>query len=883
VKGAEQHSGFAMEIETTLDDDLKPNIEVSAASTDVEVDAETLVWLTELLPNVGEIVTALEPRGFPFAAFDCSWSQADGFDWCLLVEPNGINVTYRGILDDEGQRFSFPYPATDCMGSVVASSDGVLFHGQAVIGGSGSANAVGIIDFREPSFLDIDIKAREVPLDQRVSHAITGNPVIANLWRELGSPDQGLADADVEIRYVGDEFLIRVAGNAADISVLPSILPIRADVDHAWFDWVPGKARFGASMHALGGGIWVDGSAHDVVNRDVPEIRLTLRGRGFDATHSELRILESYLPLPQGLSEFELSGDVFYDLHLVKPLDETSPAHISGQLVTEGANLRWPALGLDFIHLYSRAGFAGHGADMQIGVARSWSQVDGGTVNGSLMMTSAGANSKAVAEGRQLRLSNDLLSNLQDLSGQKPWGRHLEWQGSVNMLAEVDPFQPTVIESHMDFHPLVVRAPGMVEDVTFEIGGRIEIGGEMTPNGSNFPFFNANAITLTGAGVDLSVQDLSAFFDDTGLQVEAVCGSSAGIELSSRLPQLVDEETMLALEEIGLGGMVRPNNLQVLATLPYDDPMHFRANGGLIMEDVTLAAGASPLTNGYAEIEVRDARWNGAQDFAAELEFSNGSAKVGGLAMEHANAHVDVNPDRVIWTDVNAEMLGGRLHTNGSDADGTEVSGLFRLDFDPSAPMQANYFVTGMQLERMRDELGLGGPLAGVVSGFVDVTLPSTSPTFASGRGWFHINGGALGTVPVLKTIWRVAGISPPIFDEGDVAFRLNGQGRLYVDEFSLQHPLLRVTGEGSMDMDTRLRLKVTLRTFGFVGRLPILKDLIDLLIEQQVYGPAEAPIITHRAGGKLFGDDFAPPPFPLWVPGGPQPDWRISPIFPVE
>jgi len=85
------------------------------------------------------------------------------------------------------------------------------------------------------------------------------------------------------------------------------------------------------------------------------------------------------------------------------------------------------------------------------------------------------------------------------------------------------------------------------------------------------------------------------------------------------------------------------------------------------------------------------------------------------------------------------------------------------------------------------------------------------------------------------------------------------------------------------MDMDTTLQLKVTLRTLGFVGRLPLLKDLIDFLIEQQVYGPAEAPIITHRASGKLFEGEFERAPFPLWVPAGPQPNWKISPIHPVD
>ena len=886
VTGSEEHGDFAMEMLAALNAENKPRITMEAITTGGEVQAETLTWLSEFLPDVGPILIALEPRGQPVTAFECSWSEAAGFAWSLHVDPNGTNITYRGILDDEGKRFSFPYPASQSQGSVVACKDAVLFYGGAQVGGTGAADSTGIIDFRDGGFLAIDIEALEVPLDQRISSAMTGNPVIADIWRQLGTPSAGLANVEVQIRFQEEEFFVRVAGDGGGMTVQPGLLPINAEVDHAWFDWVPGIARFGASVNALGGGLWLDGNVRDVSNRELPDLRLTLRGRGFDATQSELRILESYLPLPKGLSEFELSGDVFYDLHLVQPLDGSS-GHISGQLVSEGANLRWPALGLDFSHLVARASFAGHGEDMQIGVARSWSQVDGGTLEGSLSMSSASPSSQAVAAGRELDLSNELLANLQALTGQKPWGNHLDWGGTVDMLAMVDPFRPDVIDSHLDFHPLRIGIPEVpgaeTEDLSFELQGRIGVNGTMTAAGSDFPQFKAHALTFTGTDVDLAVLGLRAHFDDTGLQLNAVCDSATGIALSSRLPLLVDEETMAALEEIGLSGTVRPAALKIQATLPYSDPLRFTAEGGLILESVAMTAGASELTDGSATIAVHDAHWSGPQDFSARLEFENGSADLAGLALHNAKATVALTPEGMLWTDIDAETLGGRLHSNGKNSDGSQVQGSMRFDFDPEAPISAEYFVTNLQLERMRDELGLGGPLAGVVNGYVQVAMPASSPAFAKGNGWFHVNGGALGTVPVLKSIFRFAGVSPPIFDEGDIRFRLNGSGKLDIDEFSLQHPLLRVTGKGSMSMDTRLSLKVTLRTFGFLGRLPILKDLVDLLIEQQVYGPAEAPVITHRASGKLLGDNFKPPPFPLWVPAVAQPDWRISPIFPVE
>ena len=135
--------------------------------------------------------------------------------------------------------------------------------------------------------------------------------------------------------------------------------------------------------------------------------------------------------------------------------------------------------------------------------------------------------------------------------------------------------------------------------------------------------------------------------------------------------------------------------------------------------------------------------------------------------------------------------------------------------------------------------------------------------------------------MPVLKNIWAVAGVRPPVFKSGRVVFEANGEDRVDIDELSLEHELLEVRGEGYIRFDTELHLKVTLRTLGPLGRLPVLRDILDWFIEQDVRGPIERPVIYQRSTSKLFNTEpFVP--FPLWAPAPPKPDWRSSPGIPV-
>ena len=865
--------------------DWSPSFELLGDTEGLRIDEELVDWLDELLPVAGEYVIGLEPRGLASSDFALEWSPQRGIDWRVHVKPAGLDTTFRGLADSSGHRFSLPYPAHIETGALVVSSSGLLFDADLRVGGAageGTAHAIGGLDFRDRFALAIDIFTEGVPIDRRISHALIGNPLIARLWRDLGNPSGGLVDTDIALRQSHGEFDMRVHGEAHGVGVQPVILPVRAEVDYAEFDWVPGHARFNGSMDVLGGGLWMDGEALMIDGRFAPDLRITLAGHGFSATPAEMRTLEAYLPLPEGFSAFTLDGDVDYRLQMILPLDGESP-HISGNVFSDGATLSWPALGLDFSRLDARASFAGHQRQLQIGLGRAWARLTPGSLFGSLQLSSLDEEGRAIAAGSGIEVESRILKDLQALLGQEPWGEHIDWGGKVDLMIDMDLFHPELLTSHVDFKPLRLGLQTGDGPADFLLDGRMHITGEADSPGEDFPRFHSDVLHLRGPESEIGVHDLRAFFDEQGLQLQTKLRSPSGVALASRLPLLIGTQGVQALEEIGLSGQMRCSNLDVTATLGFEGQARVQAAGSLQVEDVGLERRSSGLSGGHALVDVLRADWFGPEDFDIRLGIREGTAKLVGLGIHDALAEVHLKPDQVTLRHVDAALLGGRLHTDGVEPDGTPLEGWFTLELTPQAPVAANCFVSGLELEQMRKELGLSGALGGRLDGHIEIRSPSPSPTFAKGSGWMHLKDGALGTVPVLKSIWRFAGISPPVFDEGDLRFRINGAGRIHVDEFSLQHELLRVTGKGSVDMDTSLRLKVTLRTLGFVGRLPLLKDVIDLLIEQQVYGPAEAPVVSHRAGGKLFGEDFERPPFPLWVPAGELPNWRVSPIFPQK
>jgi len=86
--------------------------------------------------------------------------------------------------------------------------------------------------------------------------------------------------------------------------------------------------------------------------------------------------------------------------------------------------------------------------------------------------------------------------------------------------------------------------------------------------------------------------------------------------------------------------------------------------------------------------------------------------------------------------------------------------------------------------------------------------------------------------------------------------------------------------------MDQSVELQVTLRKMLFVLGLPLdvipgLDWIFDLFVKRELSGPLSRLTQTQRSIRKLFGQDLAHKPFPLWVPSPQKGPWNQSPALP--
>lgn len=868
-----QHEHLPFQAQAEIQEPLGAyRVEVRSQVREVMANRELVSTLNQILPFLEEILLALEPRGAVDGDFVLTAGAEQDLDWGLRLGGEELQVTWRGILDDEGNRFSFPYPLRRAMGNVWICGDALTFLGSAELAEQGMAHAEGSFDFRpESEQIVVELETTDVALDRRLPNALAGNPDLADLVRNLGSPEGGSVDVGVKLHYFDEELLAQVKGEARDFVATPAFLPLKMSADYAWFQWQPGLAEFGGMLRAMQGDINLFGR---VVGNDAADIRVEvqMRGKDFAPSEAELKTLEGFLPLPDGLSRFSLSGSVQLDLAMKLWPEAPERTQLQVQASCDAAKVHWQDLQVDFTPFHGLASFTAVQEDFLLSLPRAWTKVEDGAVLGSLVATSFPEASSAVIEAKGLAVTSQRVLDLQRLTGQEVWGSHLNWAGAVDLAAELNPEKLEDFDASLAFQPLLLTPVEVPDATPLRIEGRID---------GHPGRFAADDLRFESDSLSLSFRDLRATLDGQDLHADARLAKGTSLALNAEVAALIGPEERAAFEAIGLRGRLLAEDVQVHADYSTDGSLSLSALGKLRTEGIGMA-GPLDVTEGESQLVIEEATLKDKK-LHATVRMESGSGLLGGMQLEETSAYIVLTPEQVQVSDFQANLLGGRIHSQGLDVEGNPSPGQMTLGLTPQAPVSLQCYLDGLQLERMREELGLGGSLAGLVHGDLRFSSPTPSPTFARGRGHLHISDGALGTVPVLKTMWRIAGIDPPVFQSGDLDFRLNGEGRMYVDKLELVSQLLDVQGQGSIDLDSSLNLKVTIRTLSLLGRLPLVKDLLDWLIEQQVYGPIEAPVIRQRSLRKLAGQTFVRPPFPLWVPEAPQPNWRRSPIVPLD
>ena len=886
-----------------------PWLSIRGQTTSVMVDQSRFDWVRTLHPNTADILEALEARGGPEARFSVDWRSEQPVSWAVHADTGGMTMRYRGILTDEGDKPAFPYPVQASRGDFVAADRFLLINtsGRA---GAGEMNGEGVVEiYPERTAVNLDINAEGVRIDSAVRSAVAGIPQLATLWQELMIPQGGDADVEILIRTEDAELDtgIRIKGQARGTKVRPRELPVPALVEKIDFQYEPGLTTFQGDLLASQSRLKLKAWVRETAGSEWPSVQAELSGNNVAPNWNTRRILTNRLDLPKWLALAEPSGSSKFSLHYNQPGDTESPQLIL-RAVGEGADLSWgtqlgnkwlPILKVNRVRtpyfmasaLHRHLGSISYGT-MDFGgkeIELSMTDGSGGPKDGILLSSQRLHTPQPVFSAlTNLFKVNHLIGPLQA----ECWSDLLlEWRGNAN----------NPLYARLDLDPLRVVSPGNPEPLLLH--------GELTIHEG---LIRAPEFRLEQGDGRLELRDIEFHFGPDEQRFRATLDAAYGLDIGPDTYHFLGPQAAAALNQIGLAGKLQPKGVKLNYRRLADNPGVLTVrNGEMELRDVTFRHPVA-IEQGRATVGIQQLRWTADQGVFAQLNIHGGSAVVAGLPVQNARANLLLNPDFMQLTDLEAHALGGSLRTSmpvapnfnrdfdfldewddfvgeeETDQEQESKPGKLRLGLSKKAPVEAQIEFKNLNLDRLRDQLGIEPRASGKFSGWAKIKSPSLSPLDFKGRGVIEVRNGRLSEVPVLKEIWGALGVSPPVFRDGVLRYRLDGDARVRVNTLKLDHDLLDVQGKGWVHMDGSLQMKFGLRQVRLllgipVTDLPLISHIFDLFTEQDVYGPIDNLHVTTRGMRKILGQDLPQPPFPLWLPDRRQRPQGLSPAIPLE
>lgn len=852
-------------------------------STAVLVDQDRLDWVRLLHPVTAEILEALEVRGGPEARFAVDWRQGEELSWAVHADTSGMRMRYRGIVTSTGEKPAFPYPVQSEQGDFVAAGRWLLMDVRGAAG-VGTVEGRGVVEIRsDDSGVYLDIAGRDVAIDREIRAAAAGTPQIAELWRQLGIPQGGTGDVDLRIRadHAREHTGITIGGVARGVQVRPKEMPIPLLIEEVEYFWTNGYSAFDAHGQAPGGAIRVYGEIRDCEGEEYPGIRAVLTAADPAPDLRTRRTLVERLELPSWLAQFAPSGDSTLKLEYQQAATAEAAQYL---LDVRGRSMEmdWgTALGnafVPFVGVDKLAGdfeltgsedthvFVSPRLDAEFSGRAIQVNLDGESDDkGGITATSDGLQLPAAAATAlvQLLQIDEILGPLQvDVTSDLL----LEWRSERD--------DPLAAKLRLD--PLRLRLPDSTEP--------LELYGEILVSEGRL---EAPSFRLVQGDGWVEVDDLVFYFGADRQELSAVVDSARGIRLGREIFQLLGPDAVQALTALGLEGEIGPRGIEVRYTKDEASPARLELLQGDIFLGSFRASGPPDIEEGSARVSIERFIWREESGVDAELRVQNGQAVVAGVPIRNARGLLVIHPDRITFEGVQADALGGWMRVREQRQDGTGP-GRLSVGLTPQVPVDAQIEFGGLQLAQLQRQLDLDAGARGELRGWLEVDSSSLEVLDYLGRGRLDIEEGRLTTVPVLEQVWGLLGVDPPVFREGTVKFRLDGDARVRIEEFQLRHDLLNVEGKGWIYFDGFVQLKVSLRrVMLFLGLpvtdLPLLSQFLDLFVEQEVFGPIDRLQLAPRSVRKILGRDLPQVPKPLWVPTPQRRPSGSSPIFPLH
>lgn len=193
-------------------------------------------------------------------------------------------------------------------------------------------------------------------------------------------------------------------------------------------------------------------------------------------------------------------------------------------------------------------------------------------------------------------------------------------------------------------------------------------------------------------------------------------------------------------------------------------------------------------------------------------------ARIAGRTIDEASLVATYSAGRLTVDDLAARFSGGVVRPLG----GTRTLGrVLSLDLVPPYRFDLALELADLDLALLlADAFGGGSTSRGRLSASLQVAGEPGDPMGLAGSGRMRIERARLGSIPVVRAVFRALGFdATATFDWAEARFAL-ADGTARVDELVLHSPLLKLVGSGSVGLDGSLRqdLRVTYALVDLLG-----------------------------------------------------------------
>ena len=367
---------------------------------------------------------------------------------------------------------------------------------------------------------------------------------------------------------------------------------------------------------------------------------------------------------------------------------------------------------------------------------------------------------------------------------------------------------------------------------------------------------------ITASEIKGRLGETEVFFEDLHLKNDATALTLAtkihatGIPLDAEhLDIILDEELLTSLvEELGLRGTIDVNQgtLQVIA--PREGNRTVRFSGQLAISDMALEAGL-PVVIQSAQASVRDLIVEDGE-LRAWGRIENLYGNCFDSELGPASALVSYVGGVLVVEDFSGSFERGTIRPLDGDSDTlTAIRGrpALRIALQPPFPYHASIAVDEVDAARWLEGLSPDAVTSsGVLSVEADISGNLGTLLETSGRGSIHLERSQLWSIPLFRELLREFGLDHTVmFDEVRFDFEINDRV-VRMEKVVLRSPLLKLVGEGTLDMEGRLDHRLEVH-YSIVDKITPLRRLFylvqNIFVSVTIRGDLSRPLVRLSNG----------------------------------